>query len=84
MTLAARADETLLVLTPDPASLTDAYAFLKLMLRRTGTRSPRLLVNMALNATEGPARCRGADVVGQGVPENRAGLSRLDSISTPG
>ncbi len=53
MTLASRADETLLVLTPDPASLTDAYAFLKLMLRKTNTRGPRLLVNMALNATEG-------------------------------
>jgi len=53
MTLAARADETLLVLTPDPASLTDAYAFLKLMLRKTGSRAPRVIVNMALNATEG-------------------------------
>ncbi len=53
MTMAARADETFLVLTPDPASLTDAYAFVKLMLRRTGTRAPQLLVNMALNSTEG-------------------------------
>lgn len=53
MSFAARADETLLVLTPDPASLTDAYAFTKLMLRRTGARAPRVLVNMALNGTEG-------------------------------
>ena len=53
MTFAARADETLLVLTPDPASLTDAYAFAKLLLRRTTTRMPQALVNMALNATEG-------------------------------
>ena len=53
MTFAARADETLLVLTPDPASLTDAYAFTKLMLRRTGTRAPKVLVNMSLNGTEG-------------------------------
>jgi flagellar biosynthesis protein FlhG len=53
MSFASRADETLLVLTPDPASLTDAYAFTKLMLRRTGSRTPQILVNMALNVTEG-------------------------------
>ena len=53
MSFAARADETLLVLTPDPASLTDAYAFTKLMLRKTGARAPQVLVNMALNGTEG-------------------------------
>jgi flagellar biosynthesis protein FlhG len=53
MTFAAHADETILVLTPDPASLTDAYAFAKLLLRRTTTRIPQILVNMALNATEG-------------------------------
>jgi flagellar biosynthesis protein FlhG len=53
MSFAARADETVLVLTPDPASLTDAYAFTKLMLRRTLTRTPQVLVNMALNGTEG-------------------------------
>jgi flagellar biosynthesis protein FlhG len=53
MRLAARADDTLLVVTPDPASLTDAYAFAKLLLRRTTTRMPQLVVNMALNATEG-------------------------------
>jgi flagellar biosynthesis protein FlhG len=53
MCLASRADETLLVMTPDPASLTDAYAFTKLMLRRTATRPPQVLVNMSLNGTEG-------------------------------
>ncbi len=53
MTFAAHADDDLLVLTPDPSSLTDAYAFAKLLLRRTTTRVPQLLVNMALNATEG-------------------------------
>ncbi len=49
--LAARADETLLVLTPDPAALTDAYAFVKLLLRHGGHR-PLALVNMAENETE--------------------------------
>ena len=53
MQIAARADDIVLVVTPDPASLTDAYAFAKLLLRRTTTRVPQLLVNMALNATEG-------------------------------
>ena len=48
---AARADETLLVLTPDPAALTDAYAFVKLLLRHGG-RKPLALVNMAENETE--------------------------------
>ncbi len=53
MTLAAHADDVVLVVTPDPASLTDAYAFAKLLLRRTTSRVPQILVNMALNATEG-------------------------------
>ena len=49
MRFAAAADETLLVLTPDPASLTDAYAFAKLLLKATGTRLPLALVNMAMS-----------------------------------
>ena len=47
MTLAAHADDTLVLVTPDPASLTDAYAFAKLMLKRTGGRAPSIVVNMA-------------------------------------
>jgi flagellar biosynthesis protein FlhG len=46
VTFAASADEALLVLTPDPAALTDAYAFVKLVLRRGG-RLPSSVVNMA-------------------------------------
>jgi flagellar biosynthesis protein FlhG len=53
MSVAAHADEVLLIVTPDPASLTDAYAFVKLLLRRTTTRVPQVLVNMATNQTEG-------------------------------
>lgn len=52
MTLAAEADDVVVVLTPDPAALTDAYAFLKLVLKRTGGRTPSLLVNMASGAAE--------------------------------
>jgi flagellar biosynthesis protein FlhG len=51
MGFASRADETLLVLTADPAALTDAYAFVKLLLR-LGGRKPMALVNMVDNETE--------------------------------
>ena len=43
---ALAADELLILLTPDPASLTDAYALAKLVARR-GARAPALVVNMA-------------------------------------
>ena len=52
MTLAAHADDALVLVTPDPASLTDAYAFTKLMMRRTGGRLPSLVVNRASGASE--------------------------------
>lgn len=52
LTLAAESDDIVVVLTPDPASLTDAYAFVKLVLKRTGGRAPALLVNMATGAPE--------------------------------
>jgi flagellar biosynthesis protein FlhG len=52
MTLAAHADDTLVLATPDPASLTDAYAFAKLMLKRTGGRTPAIVVNMAAGTGE--------------------------------
>jgi flagellar biosynthesis protein FlhG len=52
MTLAATADDVVTVMTPDPAALTDAYAFIKLVLKRTGGRAPALIVNQASNAAE--------------------------------
>jgi flagellar biosynthesis protein FlhG len=51
VTFAASADEALLVLTPDPAALTDAYAFVKLVLRRGGCL-PSSVVNMAASDVE--------------------------------
>lgn len=51
ITFAAAADESLIVMTPDPASLTDAYAFVKLVLRRGG-RVPASLVNMVTGEAE--------------------------------
>ena len=50
--LAADADDVITVMTPDPAALTDAYAFIKLVLKRTGGRAPGVVVNMAANAAE--------------------------------
>jgi flagellar biosynthesis protein FlhG len=52
MALAAHADETLLVLNADPASLTDAYAFAKTLLR-LGGGLPKSIVNMAESVGEG-------------------------------
>ena len=52
LTLAAEADDVVVVLTPDPAALTDAYALIKLVLKRTGGRAPALVVNMAASAFE--------------------------------
>lgn len=51
MHFAAAADHALLVLTPDPASLADAYAFAKLLKRR-GAKLPLVVVNMAANDVE--------------------------------
>jgi flagellar biosynthesis protein FlhG len=52
LTLAALSDDVVTVMTPDPAALTDAYAFIKLVLKRTGGRAPGVVVNMATNAAE--------------------------------
>ena len=52
MSMAASADETLAVLTADPAALTDAYAFAKLLVRTTRSRQPEFIVNMAPSEAE--------------------------------
>jgi flagellar biosynthesis protein FlhG len=52
MTLAAHADDALVVTTPDPTAITDAYAFVKVLARRTGGRTPGIVVNMAANEAE--------------------------------
>jgi flagellar biosynthesis protein FlhG len=51
MHFAATSHDALLVLTPDPASLADAYAFAKLLKRR-GAKLPFVVVNMAANDAE--------------------------------
>ncbi len=50
--MCAQSTATLLVSTPDPSSLTDAYALIKLLWQQHGTANTRLIVNQA-NKTEG-------------------------------
>lgn len=52
MIIAESADDTIAVTNPDPAAITDAYAFVKLMAKRTGGRMPRVIVNRAGSALE--------------------------------
>jgi flagellar biosynthesis protein FlhG len=62
MTLAAHADEALVVVTPDPSAITDAYAFVKLMAKRTGGRMPGMVVNRVTGSGEAK---RTADALAQ-------------------
>ena len=50
--MCAQSTATLLVSTPDPSSLTDAYALIKLLWQQHGTANTRLIVNQA-SSTEG-------------------------------
>jgi len=52
LTIAAHADDALVLATPDPSAITDAYAFIKLVGMRTGGRLPAIVVNMASGAPE--------------------------------
>lgn len=52
MRFAAGADDGILVMTPDPAALTDAYAFTKLLAQRAAGKSPSILVNMVTGENE--------------------------------
>jgi flagellar biosynthesis protein FlhG len=52
VTFAAASDVVLLVTTPDVTALTDAYAFLKVLLQRRPTCLPLLVVNRATSEEE--------------------------------
>jgi len=52
---AAAAREVMLVVTPEPSSVTDAYALMKTLSGRDGSLKFRLLANMCRNAEEGQA-----------------------------
>lgn len=47
------AQEILVVVTPDPTSITDAYALMKVLLHKYGERSFRLIVNQVKSKKEG-------------------------------
>ena len=52
---AAYADEVLLVCTPDPTSLRDAYAMAKVLHRRAGLDRIQVVANQVMNDAEGAA-----------------------------
>ncbi|NMT64187.1 AAA family ATPase [Marinobacter orientalis] len=52
MHMIAAAELACVVVTPDPASLTDAFSLIKLLLRRGYRRTPSVLVNMAQGASQ--------------------------------
>jgi len=49
----AAAHEIIVVVTPEPTSLTDAYALMKVLMKKHGERSFKLLVNTARGDKEG-------------------------------
>ncbi len=49
------ANERIIVVTPEPTSLTDAYALIKVLYSRHGERHFRILVNSAANESAGKA-----------------------------
>lgn len=53
MTFLRAADETLLVTTPDPAAVADAYATIKVLFRKKPDAEVSLVVNMASSEKEG-------------------------------
>jgi len=53
MTLARASDKVIVVITSDPTSLTDAYAFIKLHNMRNNDAEIRIVVNMAEDQSEG-------------------------------
>lgn len=52
MSFIMAADEVLLVTTPEPTSITDAYALIKMVSNRDKTKKIRIVVNRADNITE--------------------------------
>lgn len=55
---AAAAAETLVVLTPEPTALTDAYALIKLLATRHGRQDFLVVVNMAVSVADADAAFR--------------------------
>ena len=52
MNFVMAADEVILVTTPEPTSITDAYAIIKAVSKRDSNKTVKLIINRAENATE--------------------------------
>jgi flagellar biosynthesis protein FlhG len=46
-------DDIFIVVTPDPASITDSYAVIKVLFKKTGRKDFNIIVNMAKDEEEG-------------------------------
>jgi flagellar biosynthesis protein FlhG len=53
LALAHFADQVVILATPDPSSITDAYAMVKLLLKRYGDSKCRVVINSVASDTEG-------------------------------
>jgi len=53
LSLLLASDEVFVVLTPEPTSITDAYALIKMVVNRDSNTKLRLVINRAQNASEG-------------------------------
>jgi len=69
MRMAASADHVLVVVTPDPASLRDAYAVMKVLSKELDVGRAEVVVNQARQVADGPALFgRLSRVVGKYLP----------------
>lgn len=65
LAFAASADRTLIVTTPEPAALTDAYSMMKILLQRQPSLKLGLVVNNAANMEEAATAARKLHAVAQ-------------------
>ncbi len=79
---ALAADLPLVVVTPDPTSITDAYAFIKCLRARSARATPRIVINGAASEREGTGvfeRLRGACERFLSLEVELAGVIREDA-----
>jgi len=81
MAFTLAADSALVVVTPEPTSITDAYGAIKTLAAKVAKPRVRVAVNMAADATEGEEVFRRLDRVARhflGVPLELAGVVPTD------
>jgi flagellar biosynthesis protein FlhG len=81
MTFLAAADEVLVVVTPDPASMTDGYATIKAILGRNPETKMRVVMNLVDDEAQGKAVFARLSSIAQqflGAPLVYAGFVRTD------